>query len=219
MSCLQAPVSTERLNASQLPLSWPQIDFHAPGMATDTTQVLQRSCLVPGSSYGKMLNAQHLDMDYWPTMTANLNQEVFAFPAMHSPSWTAPSSPSKVPSSRNRTMQLYHHCTYSSYSVAKNTLVSLECWLGLSVCNSICCSCQHVVVYNAHVVIPLEHVNIQANNVDICDESVMYIEYYYCIYSYSLCSITEFQHRHMYRTYIFHQNLFSLLVFVQNQFP
>ncbi|XDV51340.1 hypothetical protein PO909_020228 [Leuciscus waleckii] len=105
-SAIEAPVSTERLNASQLPLSWPQIDFHAPGMATatDTTQELQRSFLVPGSSYGKMLDAQHLDMDYWPTMTGNLNQEVFAFPAMHSPSWTAPSSPSEVPSSRNRTM-------------------------------------------------------------------------------------------------------------------
>ncbi|XP_077060062.1 serine/threonine-protein kinase WNK2 isoform X7 [Siphateles boraxobius] len=103
-SAIEVPVSTERLNASQLPLSWPQIDFHAPVMATDTTHVLQRSFLVPGSSYGKMLNAQHLDMDYWPTMTGNLNQEVFAFPAMHSPSWTAPSSPSGVPSSRNRTM-------------------------------------------------------------------------------------------------------------------
>lgn len=103
-SAIEAPVSTERLNASQLPLSWPQIDFHAPVMATDTTQVLQRSFLVPGSSFGKMLNAQHLDMDYWETMTANRNQEVFAFPAMHSPSWTAPSSPSEVPSSRNRTM-------------------------------------------------------------------------------------------------------------------
>ncbi|KAK7127509.1 hypothetical protein R3I93_020177 [Phoxinus phoxinus] len=103
-SAIEAPVSTERLNASQLPLSWPQIDFHDPVMATDTTQVLQHSFLVPSSSYGKTLNAQHLDMDYWPTMTANLNQEVFAFPAMHSPSWTAPSSPSEVPSSRNRTM-------------------------------------------------------------------------------------------------------------------
>ncbi|KAG1949951.1 serine/threonine-protein kinase WNK2 [Pimephales promelas] len=103
-SAIEAPVSTERLNASQLPLSWPQIDFHAHVMATDTTQVLQRSFLVPGSCYGKMLNAQRLDMDYWPTMTGNLNQEVFAFPAMHSPSWTAPSSPSEVPSSRNRTM-------------------------------------------------------------------------------------------------------------------
>lgn len=107
MSFLQAPVSTERLNASQLPLSWPQIDFHASVMATDTSQVLQHSFLVPGNPYGKMLNAQHLDMDHWPSMTANLNQEVFAFPALHSPSWTAPSSPSEVPNSRNRTMQLY----------------------------------------------------------------------------------------------------------------
>ncbi|XP_067243944.1 serine/threonine-protein kinase WNK2 isoform X3 [Chanodichthys erythropterus] len=103
-SSIEAPVSTERLNASQLPLSWPQIDFHASVMATDTSQVLQHSFLVPGDPYGKMLNAQRLDMDHWPAMTANPNQEVFAFPALHSPSWTAPSSPSEVPNSRNRTM-------------------------------------------------------------------------------------------------------------------
>lgn len=94
----------ERLNASQLPLSWPQIDFHASVMVTDTSQVLQHSFMVSSNPYEKMLNAMHFDKDLWPAMTANLNQEVFAFSAVHSPSWTAPSSPSDGPSSRNRTM-------------------------------------------------------------------------------------------------------------------
>ncbi|XP_016353233.1 serine/threonine-protein kinase WNK2-like [Sinocyclocheilus anshuiensis] len=103
-SATEAPGSIESLNASQLPLSWPQIDFHASVMATDTSQVLQRSFMVPGNPYRKMLTAPHLDMDHWLAMTATHNQEVFAFSAVHSPSWTAPSSPSEVPSSRNRTM-------------------------------------------------------------------------------------------------------------------
>ncbi|XP_016422344.1 serine/threonine-protein kinase WNK2-like isoform X4 [Sinocyclocheilus rhinocerous] len=103
-SATEAPGSIESLNASQLPLSWPQIDFHASVMATDTSQVLQRSFMVPVNPYRKMLTAPHLDMDHWPAMTATHNQEVFAFSAVHSPSWTAPSSPSEVPSSRNRTM-------------------------------------------------------------------------------------------------------------------
>ncbi|XP_052465338.1 serine/threonine-protein kinase WNK2 isoform X2 [Carassius gibelio] len=103
-SAIEAPGSIERLNASQLPLSWPQIDFHASAMATDPSQVLQRSFMVPGNPYRKMLTAPHLDMDHWPAMTATHNQEVFAFSVVRSPSWTAPSSPSEVPSSRNRTM-------------------------------------------------------------------------------------------------------------------
>ncbi|XP_059385768.1 serine/threonine-protein kinase WNK2-like isoform X2 [Carassius carassius] len=104
-SAIEAPGTIERLNASQLPLSWPQIDFHASAMATDPSQVLQRSFMVPGGNpYRKMLTALHLDMDHWPPMTASHNQEVFAFSVVRSPSWTAPSSPSEVPSSRNRTM-------------------------------------------------------------------------------------------------------------------
>ncbi|XP_043107553.1 serine/threonine-protein kinase WNK2 isoform X2 [Puntigrus tetrazona] len=103
-SAIEAPISIERLNASQLSLSWPQIDSHASVMSTDTSRVLQRSFMVPGNPYGKMLSAPHLDMDHWPAMTAAQNQEVFAFTAVHSPSWTAPSSPSEVPASRNRTM-------------------------------------------------------------------------------------------------------------------
>ncbi|XP_026077618.1 serine/threonine-protein kinase WNK2-like isoform X2 [Carassius auratus] len=103
-SAIEAPGSIERLNASQLPLSWPQIDFHASAIATDPSQVLQRSFMVPGNPYRKMLTAPHLDMDHWPAMTATHNQEVFAFSVVRSPSWTAPSSPSEVPSSRNRTM-------------------------------------------------------------------------------------------------------------------
>ncbi|XP_016350057.1 serine/threonine-protein kinase WNK2 isoform X3 [Sinocyclocheilus anshuiensis] len=103
-SAIEVPISIERLNASQLSLSWPQIDFHASVMPTDTSQVLQRSFMVAGNPYGKMLSAPHLDMDHWPAMTAIHNQEVFAFTAVHSPSWTAPSSPSEVPNSRNRTM-------------------------------------------------------------------------------------------------------------------
>ncbi|KAK2874902.1 hypothetical protein Q8A67_022055 [Cirrhinus molitorella] len=97
-SAIEAPGSIERLNASQLHLSWPRIDFHAPVMATDTSQVLQRSFMVPGNPYGKMPTAPHLDVDHWLAMTATPNQEVFAFPAMHSPSWTAPSSPSETKS-------------------------------------------------------------------------------------------------------------------------
>uniref|UniRef100_A0A9J8C0T2 non-specific serine/threonine protein kinase n=1 Tax=Cyprinus carpio carpio TaxID=630221 RepID=A0A9J8C0T2_CYPCA len=93
----------ERLNASQLSLSWPQIDSHASVIPTDTSQE-QCSFMVPGNPYGRMLTAPNLDMDHWPAMTATHNQEVFAFTAVHSPSWTAPSSPSEVPSSRNRTM-------------------------------------------------------------------------------------------------------------------
>ncbi|KAF4107294.1 hypothetical protein G5714_011658 [Onychostoma macrolepis] len=103
-SAIEAPISIERLNASQLSLSWPQIDFHASVMPIDTSQVLQRSFMVPGNPYGKMLTAPPLDMDHWPAMTATHNQEVFAFTAVHSSSWTAPSSPSEVPNSRNRTM-------------------------------------------------------------------------------------------------------------------
>uniref|UniRef100_A0A8C2BLX5 non-specific serine/threonine protein kinase n=1 Tax=Cyprinus carpio TaxID=7962 RepID=A0A8C2BLX5_CYPCA len=103
-SAIEAPGSIERLNASQLPLSWPQIDLHASVMATDTSQILQHSFMVPSNPYRKMLTAPHLDMDHWPAMTATHNQEVFAFSAVRSPSWTAPSSPSEVPSSRNRTM-------------------------------------------------------------------------------------------------------------------
>ncbi|XP_016121264.1 serine/threonine-protein kinase WNK2-like [Sinocyclocheilus grahami] len=103
-SAIEVPISIERLNASQLSLSWPQIDFHASVMPTDTSQVLQRSFMVAGNPYGKMLGAPHLDMDHWPAMTAIHNQEVFAFTAVHSPSWTVPSSPSEVPNSRNRTM-------------------------------------------------------------------------------------------------------------------
>ncbi len=97
-------MSIERLNASQLSLSWPQIDFHASVMPIDTSQVLQCSFMVRGNPYGKMLTAPPLDMDHWPAMIATHNQEVFAFTAVHSPSWTAPSSPSEVPSSRYRTM-------------------------------------------------------------------------------------------------------------------
>ncbi|XP_056324678.1 serine/threonine-protein kinase WNK2 isoform X4 [Danio aesculapii] len=103
-SATEVPGSMERLNASQLPLSWPQIDFHASVMVTDTSQVLQHSFMVSSNPYEKMLNTTHFDKDLWPAMTANLNQEVFGFSAVHSPSWTAPSSPSEGPSSRNRTM-------------------------------------------------------------------------------------------------------------------
>ncbi|XP_073773128.1 serine/threonine-protein kinase WNK2 isoform X18 [Danio rerio] len=103
-SATEVPGSMERLNASRLPLSWPQIDFHASVMVTDTSQVLQHSFMVSSNPYEKMLNSSHFDKDLWPAMTANLNQEVFAFSAADSPSWTAPSSPSEGPSSRNRTM-------------------------------------------------------------------------------------------------------------------
>ncbi|XP_050978821.1 LOW QUALITY PROTEIN: serine/threonine-protein kinase WNK2 [Labeo rohita] len=101
-SAIEVPGSIERLNASQLHLSWPRIDFHSSVMATDTSQILQRSFMVPGNPYGKMLTTPHLD--HWTAMSATPNQEVFAFSAVHLPSWTAPSSPSEVPSSRNRTM-------------------------------------------------------------------------------------------------------------------
>ncbi|XP_051531630.1 serine/threonine-protein kinase WNK2 isoform X2 [Myxocyprinus asiaticus] len=94
-SAIEAPVSTERINASQLPLSWPQIDHH-------TSQVLQHSFMVSSEHLGKMLAAPLLDMDHWPSVTATLNQGVFAVPAVHSPPWTAPSSPSELP--RTRTM-------------------------------------------------------------------------------------------------------------------
>ncbi|XP_051957023.1 serine/threonine-protein kinase WNK2-like isoform X4 [Xyrauchen texanus] len=98
----EAPVSTERINASQLPLSWPQIDYHTSTVATDTSQVLQCSFMVPGDPFGNMLDAPFLDMDHWPLVTATLNQGVFAVPAVHSPPWTAPSSPIELP--RTRTM-------------------------------------------------------------------------------------------------------------------
>ncbi|XP_059393273.1 serine/threonine-protein kinase WNK2 isoform X2 [Carassius carassius] len=97
-NAIEAPISIERLNASQLSLSWPQINFHASVMPTDTSQVLQCNFMEPG------LTAQHLDMDHWPAMTATHNQEVFAFTAVHPPSWKAPSFPSEVPNSRNMTM-------------------------------------------------------------------------------------------------------------------
>uniref|UniRef100_A0A8C2KHH7 non-specific serine/threonine protein kinase n=1 Tax=Cyprinus carpio TaxID=7962 RepID=A0A8C2KHH7_CYPCA len=79
------------------------IDSHASVMPTDTSQE-QCSFMVPGNPYRRMLTAPNLDMDHWPAMTATHNQEVFAFTAVHSPSWTAPSSPSEGSSSRNRTM-------------------------------------------------------------------------------------------------------------------
>ncbi|XP_026130779.1 serine/threonine-protein kinase WNK2-like isoform X1 [Carassius auratus] len=103
-SAIEAPISIERLNASQLSLSWPQINFHASVMPTDTSQVLQCNLMEPGNPYRRMLTAQHLNMDHWPAMTATYNQEVFAFTAVHPPSWKAPSFPSEVPSSRNMTM-------------------------------------------------------------------------------------------------------------------
>ncbi|XP_065096909.1 serine/threonine-protein kinase WNK2 isoform X6 [Paramisgurnus dabryanus] len=96
-----SPWSTERTNVSQLPLSWPQIDSHTSTVMADASKVLQRSFMVPpGNPLEKML----LEMDHWPAMSAALNQEIFAFPAVHSPPWTAPSSPSELPGSRSKNM-------------------------------------------------------------------------------------------------------------------
>ncbi|XP_055039520.2 serine/threonine-protein kinase WNK2 isoform X3 [Misgurnus anguillicaudatus] len=101
-SAVEGPLwSTERMNVSQLPLSWPQIDSHTSTVMADASKVLQRSFMVPaGNPLEKML----LEMDHWPAMSAALNQEIFAFPAVHSPPWTAPSSPSELPGSRSKNM-------------------------------------------------------------------------------------------------------------------
>ncbi|XP_057218321.1 serine/threonine-protein kinase WNK2 isoform X2 [Triplophysa rosa] len=83
---------TERRSVSQLPLgrfSWPRIDSH-------TVTVTADAFMVPDNPYRKLL-----EMDRWPITK---NNEIFAFPAVHSPPWTAPSSPSELPGSRSKNM-------------------------------------------------------------------------------------------------------------------